>query len=133
MSRERTVAIRSDLDIVMARVEGRELAKELGFGVIDQARIATAISELTRNIVQYAGEGRAIMRPIEGRGRVGIEIICQDKGPGISDIQLAMQDGFSTSTSLGMGMPGAKRLMDEFEIESEVGMGTTVIIRRWRR
>ena len=133
MPRERTVPIRSDLDIVMARVEGRELAKELGFGVIDQARIATAISELTRNIVQYAGEGCATMHSIEGRGRVGIEIICQDKGPGIPDIQLAMQDGFSTSTSLGMGMPGAKRLMDEFEIESEVGMGTTVIIRRWQR
>ena len=133
MSRERTVPIRSDLDIVTARVEGRDLAKELGFGVIDQARIATAISELTRNIVQYAGEGRAIMHSIEGRGRVGIEIICQDKGPGIPDIELAMQDGFSTSTSLGMGMPGAKRLMDEFHIESEVGMGTTVIIRRWQR
>jgi len=133
MPRERTVPIRSDLDIVTARVEGRELAKELGFGVIDQARIATAISELTRNIVQYAGEGRAIIHPIEGRGRVGIEIICQDKGPGIPDIQLAMQDGFSTSTSLGMGMPGARRLMDEFHIESEVGMGTTVIIRRWQR
>jgi serine/threonine-protein kinase RsbT len=133
MSRERTVPIRSDLDIVTARVEGRELAKELGFGVIDQARIATAISELTRNIVQYAGEGQAVMHRVEGRGRVGIEIICQDRGPGIPDVELAMQDGFSTSASLGMGMPGAKRLMDEFEIESEVGMGTTVIIRRWQR
>jgi serine/threonine-protein kinase RsbT len=133
MPRERTVPIRSDLDIVTARVEGRELAKELGFGVIDQARIATAISELTRNIVQYAELGEAIMRPVEVGGRVGLEIICQDEGPGIPDIDLAMQDGFSTSTSLGMGMPGAKRLMDEFEIESEMGIGTTVIIRKWLR
>jgi serine/threonine-protein kinase RsbT len=127
------IAIRSDLDIVTARVEGRELAKELGFGVIDQARIATAISELTRNIVQYAELGESIMRPVEAGGRVGIEIICQDEGPGIPDIELAMQDGFSTSKSMGMGMPGAKRLMDEFEIESEMGIGTTVIIRKWLR
>ncbi len=133
MAEERTVPIRSDLDIVTARVEGRELAKELGFGVIDQARIATAISELTRNIVQYAEHGEAIMRPIEVGGRVGLEIICQDEGPGIPDVDLAMQDGFSTSTSLGMGMPGAKRLMDEFEIASEVGFGTTVTIRKWLR
>jgi len=133
MAEERTVPIRSDLDIVTARVEGRELAKELGFGVIDQARIATAISELTRNIVQYAEQGEATMRPVEVGGRVGLEIICQDEGPGIPDVGLAMQDGFSTSTSLGMGMPGAKRLMDEFEIESEVGFGTTVTIRKWLR
>jgi serine/threonine-protein kinase RsbT len=132
MPKERTVPIRSDLDIVTARVEGRELAKELGFGVIDQARIATAISELTRNIVQYAERGEAIMRPVEVGGRVGVEIICQDEGPGILDIDLAMQDGYSTSTSLGMGLPGAKRLMDEFEIESEIG-GTTIIIRKWLR
>jgi len=133
MAEERTVPIRSDLDIVTARVEGRELAKELGFGVIDQARIATAISELTRNIVQYAERGEAIMRRIEASGRIGLEIICQDEGPGIPDVELAMQDGFSTSTSLGMGMPGAKRLMDEFEIASEVGFGTTVTIRKWLR
>jgi serine/threonine-protein kinase RsbT len=133
MPKERTVPIRSDLDIVAARVEGRELAKELSFGVIDQARIATAISELTRNIVQYADQGEAIMRPIEVGGRVGIEIICHDKGPGIPDIELAMQDGYSTSTSLGMGLPGAKRLMDEFELESEIGAGTTVVVRKWLR
>lgn len=133
MAEERTVPIRSDLDIVTARVEGRELAKQLGFGVIDQARIATAISELTRNIVQYAEQGEAIMRRVDVGGRVGLEIVCQDEGPGIPDVDLAMQDGFSTSTSLGMGMPGARRLMDEFEIESEVGFGTTVTIRKWLR
>ncbi len=133
MPREKIVPIRSDLDIVTARVEGRELAKELGFGVIDQARIATAISELTRNIVQYADHGEAVIRAIEIGGRIGIEIICRDEGPGIPDVELAMQDGYSTSSSLGMGMPGARRLMDEFEIESKVGVGTTVIIRKWLR
>lgn len=133
MPRERMVPIRSDLDIITARVEGRELAKELGFGVIDQARIATAISELTRNIVQYAEKGEAVMRSVDRDGRLGIEIVCQDKGPGIVDVDLAMQDGFSTSTSLGMGLPGAKRLMDDFEIQSAVGMGTTVVIRKWLR
>ena len=127
------VPIRSDLDIVTARVEGRELARDLGFGVIDQARIATAISELTRNIVQYAEQGEVIMRSIQDGDRTGIEIICKDQGPGIPDIELALQDGYSTSSSLGMGMPGARRLMDEFEIRSEVGVGTTVTIRRWLR
>ena len=133
MAKERVVPIRSDLDIVTARVEGRELAKELGFGVIDQARIATAISELTRNIVQYAEEGEAIINPIEQGNHVGIEIVCKDRGPGIPDVELAMQDGYSTSSSLGMGLPGARRLMDEFEIESEVGIGTAVTIRKWLR
>ena len=133
MPKERIVPIRSDLDIVTARVEGRELAKELGFGIIDQARIATAISELTRNIVQYAEMGEAVIRSVEIGGRVGIEIICKDEGPGIPDIDLAMQDGYSTSKSLGMGMSGAKRLMDEFEIESEIGIGTTVTVRKWLR
>ncbi len=133
MPQERLVPIRSDLDIVTARVEGRELAKELGFGVIDQARIATAISELTRNIVQYAEHGQAIMRSIGVGGRIGIEIICEDEGPGIPDIELAMQEGYSTSKSLGMGMSGAKRLMDEFEVESQIGQGTTVTIRKWLR
>ncbi len=131
--KERIVPVRSDLDIVTARVEGREMAKELGFGVIDQARIATAISELTRNIVQYAEEGRAIIRELDSGGRRGIEIICEDQGPGIPDVELALRDGYSTSKSLGMGMSGARRLMDEFEIVSELGVGTTVTIRKWLR
>jgi serine/threonine-protein kinase RsbT len=133
MAKERIVPIHSDLDIVTARVEGRELAKELGFGVIDQARIATAISELTRNIVQYTEEGEAILYSIEQGNHIGIEVVCKDRGPGIADVELAMQDGYSTSSSLGMGLPGARRLMDEFEIESQVGVGTTVTIRKWLR
>ncbi|MGB9724130.1 MAG: anti-sigma regulatory factor [Chloroflexia bacterium] len=130
---ERTLLIRSDLDIVSARVEGRDMAKALGFGTIDQARIATAISELTRNIVLYAGEGTVTLRPIERGNKKGIEVICEDHGPGIEDINLVMQEGYSTSRGLGMGLPGAKRLMDEFEIQSQVGKGTRVTARKWLR
>lgn len=132
---ERRIPIHSDLDIVNARVGGRDLAKSLGFGVIDQARVATAISELTRNIVLYAGEGEVILRRIHDPAgqRVGLEAVCTDHGPGIPDIALAMRDGYSTSNGLGMGLPGTKRLMDEFEIKSAPGQGTTVTIRKWLR
>jgi len=130
---ERTLLIRSDLDIVSARVEGRDLAKALGFGTIDQARIATAISELTRNIVLYAGEGTVTLRAIERGNKRGIEVVCEDHGPGIEDVDLVMRDGYSTSRGLGMGLPGAKRLMDEFEIQSQVGKGTRVTARKWLR
>jgi serine/threonine-protein kinase RsbT len=132
---ERRIAIRSDLDIVNARVGGRDLAKSLGFGVIDQARVATAISELARNIVLYAGSGEVVLRMLrsaDGR-RVGLEAECVDEGPGIVDLELAMRDGYSTSNGLGMGLPGTKRLMDEFEIVSAPGQGTRVTIRKWLR
>jgi len=133
MIQERTLLIRSDLDIVSARVEGRDMAKALGFGTIDQARIATAISELARNVVLYAGEGTVSIRPAEKGGRKGIEVVCEDKGPGIEDVSVVMQDGYSTSRGLGMGLPGAKRLMDDFEIDSQVGVGTKIIVRKWLR
>jgi serine/threonine-protein kinase RsbT len=133
MREGRTIFIHSDLDIVSARVEGRELAKALGFGTIDQARIATAISELARNIVLYAGEGTVTIRAIEQGGRKGVEVICEDRGPGIEDVNLVMRDGYSTSRGLGMGLPGAKRLMDDFEITSRVGEGTRVVVRKWLR
>ncbi len=133
MTEERTLLIRSDLDIVSARVEARDLAKQLGFGTIDQARIATAISELTRNIVLYAGEGTITLRVLQQGGKRGLEVVCEDQGPGIEDLDLVMQDGYSTSRGLGMGLPGARRLMDEFEIHSQVGEGTTVIARKWLR
>lgn len=130
---EQRIPIRSDLDIVNARVGGRDLAKALGFGVIDQARVATAISELARNVVLYAGKGEVILRRVGDRGRVGLEAVCVDQGPGIPDLVLAMRDGYSTANGLGMGLPGTKRLMDEFEIESAVGKGTKVTIRKWLR
>jgi serine/threonine-protein kinase RsbT len=129
---ERCIPVKTDLDIVSARVEGRNLAKELGFGTIDQARIATAISELARNVVLYAPEGKVTVRAIVSNdGGRGIEVICEDNGPGIANVELVMQDGYSTSSGLGMGLPGTKRLMDEFEIETKLGVGTRVSVRRW--
>jgi serine/threonine-protein kinase RsbT len=131
MAKSKRVLVQNDLDIVSARVEGRNMAKRLGFGVIDQARIATAISELARNLVLYADGGQVVLQELEVEGRLGIQIVCSDQGPGIADIELVMQDGYSTQRGLGMGLPGTRRLMDEFEIESRVGEGTTVTIRKW--
>jgi serine/threonine-protein kinase RsbT len=128
----KAAVIRSDLDIVIARTLARDTAKALGFGAIDQARIATAVSELARNIFLYAGTGSVTVREIEHGGRKGIEIVCEDEGPGISDVELAMSDGYTTSRGMGMGLPGARRLMDEFEIHTQSGIGTTITCRKWR-
>lgn len=128
-----TTTIRSDLDIVVARSATRDLAKALGFGAIDQARIATAVSELARNIFLYAGTGTVAAQAVTQRGMTGIEIICADQGPGIANVDLVMQDGYSTSRGMGMGLPGARRLMDEFSIRSQEGAGTTITCRKWRR
>ncbi len=132
MGQPKTAVIRSDLDIVIARTMARDSAKALGFGAIDQARIATAVSELARNIFLYAGTGNVTVREIEKNGRKGIEIVCEDQGPGIANIDLVMQDGYSTSRGMGMGLPGARRLMDEFTIRSQEGVGTTITCRKWR-
>jgi serine/threonine-protein kinase RsbT len=131
MAEAKQILINNDLDIVTARVEGRNLARALGFGIIDQARIATAISELARNIVLYAKSGQVILRQAENARQRGIEIVCVDNGPGIADISMVMQDGYSSHRGLGMGLPGTKRLMDEFEISSQAGVGTTVTVRKW--
>lgn len=132
MVQDKAAVIRSDLDIVIARTLARDMAKLLGFGAIDQARIATAVSELARNIFLYAGTGSVRVREVDRNGRKGLEIVCDDQGPGIADISLVMQDGYSTSRGMGMGLPGAKRLMDEFDIRSVEGQGTTVVCRKWR-
>lgn len=132
MAQPKVAVIRSDLDIVIARTLARDTAKQLGFGAIDQARIATAVSELARNIFLYAGTGTVTVRDIERPGRRGIEIVCEDQGPGIHDINVVMQDGYSTSRGMGMGLPGAKRLMDEFDIKSQEGVGTTITCRKWK-
>jgi serine/threonine-protein kinase RsbT len=124
--------IRSDLDIVTARSVARDVAKVQGFGAVDQARIATAVSELARNIFLYASTGTVTSRPVERNGRKGIEIVCEDQGPGIDSIDQVMQDGYTTSRGMGMGLPGAKRLMDDFEIESKTGVGTKITCRKWR-
>lgn len=131
MPEERHIVINNDLDIVAARVEGRNLAKEMGFGIIDQARIATAISELARNVVLYAQSGQVTLRQIATDGKVGIEILCEDQGQGIADVDAVMRDDHSTTQGLGTGLRGTKRLMDEFEIKSQLGVGTTIVVRKW--
>lgn len=134
MEKSKEVGINKSEDIILARQIAREMAKELGFGLADQTRITTAVSELSRNIHHYAGTGRVIVKALSESAKKGIEIIAEDRGPGIPDIELAMQDGYSTSKgSLGQGLPGTKRLMDEFGIKSEAGIGTTVTIRKWLR
>jgi serine/threonine-protein kinase RsbT len=127
----RRVPINNDLDIVAARVEGRDLAKKMGFGIIDQARIATAISELARNVILYAHSGQIILNQIERDGRAGLQIICEDQGPGIQDVEVVLRNSHATTQGLGMGLPGTRRLMDEFEITSQVGIGTTVTVCKW--
>jgi serine/threonine-protein kinase RsbT len=126
------VPINSDNDIVAARQKGRTLARSLGFSETDSTLIATAISELARNIVTYAKKGEVRIRAEKGPSRRGILVVAKDKGTGISNIKLALQDGFSTSGSLGLGLPGVKRLVDEFEITSGDGRGTVVTIRKWK-
>ena len=131
MADEARVLIDRDVDIVAARQLGRALAVEVGFKGSDLTLIATAISEIARNMVVYAERGEVRMTEASKHGRRGIEVVAADQGPGIPDITQAMQDGFSTGRSLGLGLPGARRLMDEFEIVSEVGRGTTVTMRKW--
>jgi serine/threonine-protein kinase RsbT len=127
------VAINSDQDIVAARQRGRALAVELGFSAVDSTLIATAISELARNIVSYAGTGEITLKTIQNSTRQGILIVAADEGPGIHDLRQALRDGFSTSGSLGLGLPGVRRLMDEFEIASQPGRGTRVEVKKWRQ
>ena len=123
--------ITSENDIVMARKVVRDTATSLGFGLTDVTRIVTAASELTRNIYHYAKSGVMHWRSLNQDASVGLELTFEDSGPGIPDVEKAMEMGFSTGKGLGMGLPGSKRLMDEMTIESTVGKGTTVILRKW--
>lgn len=133
MEKIKEVSINNSEDIILARQIAREMAKELGFGLADQTRITTAVSELSRNIYTFAGTGRVVVKALSESAKKGMEIIAEDRGPGIPDIEMAMQDGYSTNKGLGQGLPGTKRLMDEFEIKSEAGKGATVTIRKWLR
>ncbi len=123
--------IEYERDIVMARQKAREIARELSFSLVDQTRIITAVSELARNIYEYAGTGQIIIEKKSAEYNEGLMITFTDQGPGIEDIELAMQEGYTTRKGLGVGLPGSKRLMDDFEIVSAVGKGTTVIITKW--
>src|SRR5438128_1764364 len=117
----------------MARQKGRELAAARGFSKTEQTLIATAISEVARNIIEYAGAGEVVLDAVDSGGRRGIVVIARDNGPGIAEPALAMRDGYSTGNSLGMGLPGAKRLMDELALTSTLGVGTTVTMKKWVR
>ena len=127
------VPINSDFDLVRAREQGRVLAGQLGFQQSDLTLVATAISELARNIVRYARRGEIVLRQAEDGGIRGIVIIARDEGPGIPDVNRAMEQGYSTSGGLGLGLPGVRRIMDKFEIVSEVGKGTVVTAVKWKR
>lgn len=130
---ETCIPVRSDNDLVSARLQGRRLAESLGFSSSEATLVATAISELARNIISYAVEGEIVLRPIGDRSRRGITIIARDEGPGVANIKLALKEGYSTSGGLGLGLPGVRRIMDEFRIESEPGRGTTVTVSKWKQ
>jgi serine/threonine-protein kinase RsbT len=127
------VAIRTDADVVTARQEARSMGADLGFSSTDLTLLATAISEIARNITTYAGEGEVALRILNDGGRAGIEVVATDDGPGIADVEQAMQDGFTTGNGLGLGLPGTRRLVDEFELETEPGAGTKVRLVKWAR
>jgi len=128
---EERVPIAGDADIVTARSRAKALAEELGFSRTDQTVIAAAVSEIARNIVVYAGAGEILLRPEHSDGRWRLVVVASDEGPGIADAEQALTDGYSTAGSLGVGLPGARRLMDSLEIHSELGRGTTVTMLKW--
>jgi serine/threonine-protein kinase RsbT len=130
---EKLVIIGRDGDLVEARLAARKMAQLIGFTGGDLVAIAAAVSEVARNIIEYAGSGEIVLFPVYGGSRSGLGVIAHDSGPGIPDVTQAMQEGYSTSRGLGLGLPGARRLMDEFEIVSTVGRGTTVKMRKWQR
>lgn len=125
------IDIEGENDIVVVRQNSREVAKNLNFGLVDQTRIITAASELARNIFQHAYRGNVLIEEIFEDNKHGISLTFKDEGPGIENIDLALKNGYSTCNSLGLGLPGSKRLMDEFYITSIVGKGTKIIIKKW--
>jgi serine/threonine-protein kinase RsbT len=132
MPGEISIAVASDGDMVPARAEGRALAESLGFSRTDATLIATAISEVGRNILIHAGSGEIVLTALHDDGRSGLEVVARDSGPGISDVDAALRDGYASRGGLGLGLPGARRLMDEFDIASQLGEGTVVTMKKWR-
>ena len=127
------VTVTSDADLVVARRKGRALAEQNGFSASEATLVATAISELARNIVSYAGSGEILVGKIDSANGLGIGVIARDRGPGIADTERAIRGGYSTSGGLGLGLPGVRRIMDEFDIASSPGKGTIVSIVKWKR
>ena len=119
-------------DVVAVRQATRALAVEVGLSVLDQTKIVTAASELARNTVVHGGGGKAILETVKQNLRQGVKLTFEDKGPGIPDLNVAMQDGYTSGAGLGLGLGGSKRLCNDFFIESEVGSGTRVIVARWK-
>jgi serine/threonine-protein kinase RsbT len=132
MSDEVRVQIGEDADLILARAEGRALASKQGFSRTDATLIATAISEIARNIVVHAGHGEIVLRAVDEGWRSGLVVVARDRGPGIRDIEALARQGFTTGHGLGLGLPGARRLMDDFEVVSAPGEGTTVTMVKWR-
>jgi serine/threonine-protein kinase RsbT len=131
---ESVIPIESDADVVAARQRARELAGALELTSTDQTLLATAISEVARNITTYAVRGEVLLSVVrDSNGRRGIRVVARDSGPGIEDLELALQDGYTSGTGLGLGLPGARRLVDDFEIDTEPGRGTTVTLVMWAR
>jgi serine/threonine-protein kinase RsbT len=128
---ETRVTVRTDSDIVTARMHGREMALQLGFSSGPATLVATAISELARNILLYARGGEITLTPLRTAARRGLMVVARDEGPGIPDVQRALQDGYSTSGRLGLGLPGVRRLVDDFSIDTHLGRGTTVVVKKW--
>lgn len=132
LSAER-IGILEESDIVIARQRAGQLAKKIGMGVVDQTKIATATSELARNIVRYAKTGEVIIEEVDNGITTGLQLTFKDRGPGIANVAMAMRDGFSSGGGMGLGLSGAKRLVNEFEIQSEAGVGTTIVVKKWKR
>lgn len=130
--RSEKAAIASSEDIVRVRQMVRNAAVRLSFSLVDQTKIVTAASELARNTLEYGGGGTVIVDEMADHGRFGVQLIFEDRGPGIEDLNRAMQDGFTSGSGLGLGLGGAKRLCNEFEIQSKPGEGTRVRVARWK-
>lgn len=127
------IPISEESDIVIARQRAGQLAKKIGMGLLEQTKISTATSELARNIVRYAKTGEVMIEEVENDVTPGLQITFRDCGPGIPDIEMAMRDGYTTSGGMGLGLSGSRRLVNEFEISSKPGMGTTIVIKKWKR
>jgi serine/threonine-protein kinase RsbT len=132
MPDEVRVPIREDADLIVARAEGRALASGQGFSRTDATLIATAISEIARNIVVHAGRGEIVLRAVDDGWRLGVQVVARDEGPGIRDVEALARRGFTAGHGLGLGLPGARRLVDDFEVVSASGEGTTVTMTKWR-
>ena len=132
MPNEVRVEIARDEDMLPARAHGRALALELGFSRTDATLIATAISEIARNIIVHVGKGEITMKPVQEESRYGLVVTATDSGPGIADLEAALEHGYASRGGLGLGLPGARRLMDDFDVQSERGTGTTITMTKWR-